>query len=352
MALIALGLLLLVKEDMGLFLAGIGAFLAVSRPTVPRQRLVAVILIVVGLAFTWTATNIIIPAFGGRPNWYWSYDALGKNVPQAALHVITHPVAAVRLFFTPRVKLDTMLWLFGVFCFLPLLSPISLAALPLLLERMLSSSVNWWVTPFQYNAFLAAILVCAAVDGAARLGRWAAWARQQLAARRARADGSQDARLAAGPAAWAGSAGLVCSAAICAVGLFTIPNFAFGPALHPSFYRRDARQTAAAAADAVIPSGVTVEATPFLGPQLSPRDTVALLDGEGGTPATWGQWVVADVWTQQFTWHSVLDQRERVSWLEHHGYRVAFRSEGYVVLHRAGSRAAAAGKVPARESAG
>jgi uncharacterized membrane protein len=340
-ALVALGLLLLVKEDMGLFVAGVGVFLGVSRPMVPRQRLVAAILIIAGVAFTWAATSVIIPAFGGRPNWYWSYDALGKNVPQAALHVITHPVAAVRLFFTPRVKLHTMLWLFGAFCFLPLLSPISLAALPLLLERMLSGSADWWVTQFQYNAFLIAILVCAAVDGAARLARWAGWARQRLAARRAQAQGDPDARLG-----WLGSAGLVCSFAVCAVGLWTIPKFGFGPGLHPSFYHRDARQDAAAVADAVVPGGVTVEATPFLGPQLEPRDTVALLDGEGGTPPFWGQWVVADVWTRQFTWKSVADQRERLTMLEQHGYRVAFQREGFVVLHRPGPAADAGSSGP------
>src|SRR5262249_57255765 len=40
-ALIALGALLLVKEDMGLYVAGIGVYLAVARPrTVSRQLLV------------------------------------------------------------------------------------------------------------------------------------------------------------------------------------------------------------------------------------------------------------------------------------------------------------------------
>jgi len=337
-ALIALVLLLLVKEDMGLFDAGVGAYLLVSRRVVPRQRLVAGALIVGGVAFTWIATSVIIPGFGGHDNWYWSYDALGKNVPQAAWHVITHPVAAVQLFFTPRVKLDTMLWLFGAFCFLPLLSPISLAALPLLLERMLSSSANWWGTPFQYNAFLIIVLACAAVDGAARLQRLAAWAERRSAGGHAGADGARQ-----GQSAWSGVVGLLCAVAICAVGVYSVPLFAFAPALRPSFYHRDARQNAAAAADAVVPAGVTVEATPFLGPQLSARDTVALLDDEGFTPVYWGQWVVADIWSRQFTWSSVADERQRVSLLEQHGYRVVFNREGYVVLRRAGSAASTAG---------
>ncbi len=48
-ALIALAALLLVKEDMGLFVAGIGVYLAVARPRqVPRQRLVGLALVAVG----------------------------------------------------------------------------------------------------------------------------------------------------------------------------------------------------------------------------------------------------------------------------------------------------------------
>ena len=184
-ALIAIAGLLLVKEDMGLFVAGLGAFLLVSRTRVDRQRLVAAVFIVGGVFYTWLATDVLIPALGGRANYYWSYTALGSNVPQAAWYVVTHPFGSLEMMFTPDVKFQTMLWLFGAFCFLPLLSPISLAAIPLLAERMLANtSPNWWVTSFHYNAYLVVVLVCAAVDGAARLDRWVAWARQRLTERK------------------------------------------------------------------------------------------------------------------------------------------------------------------------
>ena len=129
-ALIALAALLLVKEDMGVFVAGIGVYLAVSRPqVVSRQRLVAVALIVVGVADTWAATYLLIPYFGGRSDYYWAYGVLGHNVPQVLAHIIEHPLGALRLFITPRVKLDTMLWLLAPFCFLPLLSPMTIAVM-------------------------------------------------------------------------------------------------------------------------------------------------------------------------------------------------------------------------------
>jgi uncharacterized membrane protein len=187
-ALIALGVLLLVKEDMGLLVAGIGVALAVSfSPTVRRQRLVGFILVVVGISYTYFATSVLIPAFGGRANYYWAYSALGQDIPQLVAHLISHPGQFFQLMVSPSVKLRTWEWLFGVFCFLPLLSPLTLAALPLLAERMLAGGAyaHWWGTHFQYNAFVVTILVFAAVDGAVRLDGWATRAWRYLEARRA-----------------------------------------------------------------------------------------------------------------------------------------------------------------------
>ena len=351
-ALIALGALLLVKEDMGLLVAGIGVYLAVSRPRVVRRQLaVGAALVAAGLADTVIATYVLIPAFGGRASYYWAYPALGSHAPQAALHLITHP-ASLKLLVTPEIKLQTMLWLFGAFCFLSLRSPMALAAVPLLLERMLASIFgNWWVTSFQYNAYLVVILVFAAVDGAARLDRQllarqhraAESAQERSGAQSAGADETGRASPATGPSPprggfWAGpwSVGLGGAAAMCAVAVVLVPHFAFGAAFHANFYRRDAKENAAAAAVAVVPSGVTVEAVNYLGPQLSGRDTVLLWDGDGGTPQLGAPWVVANIATRQFTFHSVAEQRQRVAFLERNGYRVVFRRDGYLVLHRTG----------------
>jgi uncharacterized membrane protein len=397
-ALLALAGLLLVKEDMGLLVAGIGVYLMVARPrTVPRQLLAGGGLIVAGLADTVIATYVLIPAFGGRSDYYFAYTALGHNVPQVLIHLITHP-SSLSILITPRVKLVTMLWLFGAFCFLSLRSPLALVAVPLLLERMLANLFpNWWVTSFQYNAYLVVILICAAVDGAARLDRdllrrrhraaelersGAAQAGRSTAAGPA-ATATADPAVAAADAAPAGPAGagettdgpaasvaadrapeetaagtpglaapaprpaarepwtvaLVCAAAMCAVAVVLVPRFAFGPALHPSFYQRDRQVRAAAAAVAVVPSGVTVQAVNFLGPQLSGRDTVLLWDGDGYTPLLGAPWVVANIRQLQFTFTSVREQRQRVAFLQSHGYQVVFQRHGYVVLHRVGSAA-------------
>lgn len=345
-ALVALAALLLVKEDMGLFVAGIGFYLVVSRPrTVSRQLAAGLGLIGAGIADTIIATYLLIPAFGGRSDYYWAYTALGPHLPQAAGHLLTHP-ASLKLLVTPEVKLQTMLWLFGAFCFLSLRSPIALAAIPLLAERMLANVFPlWWVTSYQYNAYLAAILVFSAVDGAARLDR-------QILARRHREQEHEgavprpSARLS-WPAP--GSVALGCAAAMCAVAICLVPHFAFGRALRPSFYQQDAQEKAAAAADAVVPAGVTVEATDNLGPQLSATDTVLLWDGDGHTPPLGAPWVVANISQHQFSFTGVREQRQRVALLERHGYKVVFSSHGYVVLHRAGPAARTA---RSKESAG
>jgi uncharacterized membrane protein len=228
-----------------------------------------------------------------------------------------------------------MLWLLAPFCFLPLLSPITIAVIPLLVERMLQDQFpNWWVTAYHYNAYLVIVLACGAVDGAARLDRWVTRARQERTsaetAARARADRS------------AGTVALVSAIAICAVAIYLVPRFALGPALHPSFYHRNADETVAAAAVAAVPGGVTVEAVNYLGPHLSGRDTVLLWDGDGGSPL-YPPWLVANVDSRQFTFHSVEQQEQRVALLKKHGYETVFERGGYIVLHSPDASAAGAG---------
>jgi uncharacterized membrane protein len=247
-ALLALGGLLLVKEDMGLMVAGFGVVLLVSRQCLNRQRLLGIGLIVAGLAATVLSVYVLIPAMGGRADYYFAYGAFGHNVPQALLHMAEHPLRALQELVTPRTKLDTMIWLFGAFAFLPLLSPITIAMVPLLLERMLSStSSNWWGVQFQYNAFLVVILLLGAVDGGVRLGRWAVWARARWAGRvavRSRA------RLAAGSAAAAGA------------GLATASVGAAGPPAGTTAAGTGAAGAAAARAAASIAAGLAASALP------------------------------------------------------------------------------------------
>ncbi len=321
--------LLLVKEDMGLLVAGFGCYLLLT-----RRRWIGLAFVVGGLAATWVATHLLIPAFGGSATFYWAYDQFGATLGSALVGVITHPLHALRVFVTPWVKARTMIGLLATFGFLPLASPMVVAVLPLLAERMLASGYPlWWQAKFQYDAFVVMMLCCAAVDGAARLQR--RWPERwdkflTYPARR-------PSWLRRGGAAWRPAT--LWAAAICAAALVYVPSSPFGSLLHPGFYGVNTRMRAAAAAIAHVPAGVEVEASNNIGPRLSGRDTVLLLDG---TPR-WAPWVVGDTLGLDFPFCTPSQQAQEVAYLRAHGYSQVFADDGYVVLHRpADSRTAQA----------
>ncbi len=331
--------LLLVKEDMGLLLAGFGLFLLAARPgqfeawapghplagSGPHHRrdrlLLASGLIAGGLAAVLLATMVLRPAFGGRATYYWAYWSLGPDMTQAAAHALRDPLAVARLAVSPAEKVTTVAWLSGVLLFLPLLSPVTLAALPLLAERMLASSApNWWGTAYQYNAFIEMVLVVGAVDGGVRLTGWARRVRRVRRGPRRRDDNSKKRRAAIGVAA-----------ALCAAAVAVAPRFALVSVVTPGFYRGTSQEADQAAADAHVPPGVTVDAPQMLGPQLSGRNTV-LLWGPAAASAS-APWIVAQThWTFPFT--SLAGQRAQIAHLKRDGYQVVFSRGAYLVLHR------------------
>lgn len=295
---VAAGALLLVKEDMGLLVAGFGLYLL----TLSGDRRRGAVFVVSGLMWTWLTARVLVPAFGGSANYYWGYDALGGDLPHVAGHALARPWDLLRLAVTPHVKVTTMLWLLTPVLLLPLASPITLAVVPLLAERMLSNTFpHWWVPKFHYNVALTALLVAAGVDGAVRL--------RGLRLERV----------------WPVAA-LVTTVAI-------VPHFAFKRLIERDFYRRGAHERAAALVLTSIPDGALVEAANSVGPRLSRRTRVLLWDEQ----PRWAPWVVADVQQPAFPFPSVRSQRDQVRILLDHGYTIVRRQDGYVVLNRPGS---------------
>ncbi|WP_157250925.1 DUF2079 domain-containing protein [Nonomuraea typhae] len=286
--------LLFVKEDMGLLVAGFGLVLLVQ-----RSVKLGAVFVAGGVAFTGLASQVLIPAFGGRRDYYWAYGALGDGVSSALRTVVTDPLAAIGLLGTPPIKLVTMLLLLALTLLAALASPLVLMALPLLAERMLASSFpNWWAPDHHYNAFLVVVLFAAGADGIRRLARL----------RRV----------------WA--AGVVVFA------VATVPFFALAELGNPDSYRWSARERAAVEAAAVVPDGALVESANYVGPQLTARARVLLWDR---TPR-WAPWVVADTGRLTFPFKSTAEQSERLRMLRANGYQVRFAREGYTVLHRPG----------------
>ncbi|GAB3146378.1 DUF2079 domain-containing protein [Microbispora hainanensis] len=292
--------LLLVKEDMGLLLAGFGLFLL----TRPRDRCLGALFVAGGVAATLVATRVLIPHFGGRADYYWAYWTLGPDLPRAVAHAVTHPGEVVALLADPPLKLRTLVLTLAPVLFTAALSPLGLALLPQLVERMLAATYpNWWTPRYHYTAFVVAIVFAAGVDGALRVAR--------LSRRPGR------------PArAWA--------LLVLATALALVPFFSFCALFTPAFHTETDRTRAAERAVAAVPDGVLVETADSLAPALSPRTRTLLWDRTPrGAP-----WVVADVGARAFPFDSVAAQVARVEALRARGYRVVFREAGYVVLTR------------------
>ncbi|WP_336206267.1 DUF2079 domain-containing protein [Nonomuraea sp. LPB2021202275-12-8] len=293
--------LLLVKEDMGLMVIGFGAYLFWV-----GDRFRGVCCAVIGLAGIMVSRGALIPLLGGDAKDFWAYGHLGADLPGAVLGILRAPLAALLLPFSDEAKVDTLFLLAWPTLLLCLLSPLSLVALPMVLERMLSDRALWWQSDFHYNAFVVVILFCAGVDGLARLLR-----------RLGRAD-DRSLKLA-----WA--------VAVAVTALTLVPRFALDQLYHPSFYKGDPVKIAAAdEAVRKIPSGVTVEAVNSLGPALTGRATVLLWTARpNGAP-----WVVADTARWEFPFGRPEDQLAQVDRLVSEGYTKVFERDGYVVLRR------------------
>ena len=162
----AAGLLLLVKEDMGLVVAMTGVWVLIR-----GDRRVGALFAAAGLGAMALIIGVVMPLEGGSSMRNWQYGQLGATPAKAAVHLLAHPTLFVTELIDPHVKVTTVLWLLLPVLFLSLRSRIALLVVPLILERYFADDPFYWVQGYHYNSFLAAILVLAAVDGASTL-RW------------------------------------------------------------------------------------------------------------------------------------------------------------------------------------
>jgi uncharacterized membrane protein len=176
------GLLLLVREDMGLLVVIFGLLVLAQR----RGRLRPVLgMIAAGIGMYVLTTRLVIPHFADGHGFVYDnqFGSLGPTVPAAVLNIVTHPWHAVAVFFSPAVKARTLAFLVVPLALLPLRSPYALLTLPLFAERFFNTRHNLWTATFHYNALPWLILTMAMVDGAQRLGLFEAQRRAMLARR-------------------------------------------------------------------------------------------------------------------------------------------------------------------------
>ncbi|MFJ5936290.1 DUF2079 domain-containing protein [Streptomyces sp. NPDC093071] len=215
--------LILVKEDMGLTVAMVGAvvFLKGSR------RLGAALAAFGVSAFALTVL-VLIPAASSLGQYdYWAkLEKTGEGADASFGQVVVDALASGE-------RWEMVLYLLAITGFLALRSPLVLLVLPTLGWRFLSQDPNHWGMLWHYSAILMPVVFLALVDGARAVRT--------------------------SPRPWLVSYGKVVVPVATAVALVLAANLPLSELLKPETYREDARVAQARAAVAAVPEGTSVE---------------------------------------------------------------------------------------------
>ena len=188
--------------------------------------------------------------------------------------------------------------------------------------RLLSKPEHWALDQ-HYNAFLAAILLTAGVDGAVRLRELIARARARRLADRNEAPARPG---SAGRFVRAWTFGVV-AAALAFTALRPMPLYRV---FDPGAWTGSAFIAAENRAVATVPSGVCVEADNDIAPHLVSRTQVLLLDEvPRGCP-----WVVLQTANVSYPFSGPAAERARADWLAANGYQLVFSSTEVFVYRR------------------
>jgi uncharacterized membrane protein len=303
--------LVFVKEDQGFTVAAIGAYLAVSsalssgpalsstgaarrwrawRPTAAgdgqwgsaRAALWGgVSLVAWGLLWSVLAITVIIPHFAAAHGYYYWKDGgvLGGSKPFSVGSLLGQTTTGW------PTKLQTVVLLLLPTAFAAVGSPVALLVLPSLALRFMSTNTAYWGTNWHYNATVMPILFIAAAETLARWGGVAVL----------RPFGVTGARGVPGPVRFWDTARIGVArhgaAMMAAVTVALAFQFPLNSLWQSSTYRISAHVAAADAAVAVVPDGVTVQATlGLLAPLAARTDTFWI--GNSGNPLT--EYIVFD----------------------------------------------------------
>jgi uncharacterized membrane protein len=279
--------LVFVKEDQGFTVAVIGlvmlgaGILARRRAPAARPGLAervsaatwiraGALLALWGPVWSLLAIEVIIPLFNPAHQYqYWNdagvFGARGSGFSVSGL--LSQAALA-----GPE-KLRTILLLLLPVVFLALGSPLVLIAVPSVALRFLSTHPTFWGTGFHYNAPLMPVMFLAAIDAMAR-----------ISARRASRPAAVTAAGARSPAPPAplgiavtrlGAGAMV----LAAVGLAA--SFPLSHLWQPGTYIIGPQARAEKAAMALVPDGVTVEASESLLAPLAARDLTSWIENHG-----------------------------------------------------------------------
>ncbi|MCQ4079360.1 DUF2079 domain-containing protein [Streptomyces sp. RB6PN25] len=292
--------LLLVKEDLGLTLAVIGAL--VTWKGALRLGLLAAC---VGLLGTVVEVLVVIPAFNAAGSFtYWdklpgtgsgSGATPGTGQGSGLVHLLYQVTIGM---ITPDVKAMTLLTLLAPTAFLALRSPLMCVAVPTLAWRFVSDNSMYWGTDFHYSAVLMPIVFAAFTDA---LTRWPAAGMRHV---------------------------LAVSGGVTAL-LF--PQAPLYQLVQRSTWSTPPRVAVAYRILDKIPAAVTVAATDHLVPQLTHRDTVTVFGFSGSRPNP--EYIVADM--RVLDWPLTPSQKwQQIDAARSHGYHTIADQDGIILLHR------------------
>ncbi|WP_328719819.1 DUF2079 domain-containing protein [Streptomyces sp. NBC_00247] len=238
--------LVLVKEDLGITVAAVGLVLFVL-----GQRFWGTLLAVTGVCFFVLTVFVLIPAASSAGG----YDYWKKIETDGQQHVSTLDVVLGA--FDSSVKIEMLVFLFGITAFMSLRSPLALLVLPTLGWRLLSQDPNHWGMVWHYSAVLMPVVFLAMADGI----------------RRSRTS----------PRPWLVSFGNVVVPVTVGIAFAMTQHLPLRELLRPETYRADAGTYAAREAMAAIPVGARVETDIALMAHLTSDRTVYWIGGAPGT---------------------------------------------------------------------
>jgi len=283
------GLLLLVKEDLGLTVVAVGAAVAVS-----GARKIGLLLAVGGLLGFALVLLVLIPA--ANPDGVYDYvDVLGGGSGGAG------PVATLVTQWDTKVM--TVLVTLGVTGFLALRSPWVLVVGPTLAWRFVGDNAYYWDTDFHYSLVLMPVVFVAMVDAMARV-------REERG--------------------WVGRYAVHAPAVAVAVALALLPQYPLAGLVQPGTYAESPRGRSAEDVIAALPAGASVE-----------TDIGLITHLAGDRPVYWVGTIGAAVpdymlIDQQAGWGGTAPDVVQYAEQQHPGtsYEEVFSRDGYLLARR------------------
>ncbi|MHA7276904.1 DUF2079 domain-containing protein [Arthrobacter sp. Hz1] len=289
------GLLVFVKEDLGLTVAAIGLVIAWR-----YKNRIGWWLAAWGIGWLLLSVAVILPLLnsGGQYDYSDRIDVRG---------MLADPLGALVTIFSAGAKYETVWLLLLAGGFLFLRSPLALVMVPTVAWRFVSGNDVYWGPEWHYSAVLMPVLFAALIDAI---------------------DTSRRSRRR-----WLRVAGAAVVPAVAVVALLLLPTQPLGDLADPDTFRQSGRWETADRLITLFPAGASVESGVVLMPYLVPDTEVFWLGNDNPPP----DYLIVD--NQDWSWGPTQPE-DAVAHAEEtypgSSYELIFREDGYQVVRRVG----------------